>query len=76
MDATAVRINISALESPARGSIAEFAARTIARVRAGIAAARQAREAHALLLGMNDRGLRDIGLTRIELHRLYSDGQV
>jgi uncharacterized protein YjiS (DUF1127 family) len=76
LDATAVRINLNGLESPAHGSIADFAARTIARVRARIAAARQAREAHALLLDMNDRELRDIGLTRFEVQRFYSDGQV
>ena len=69
--------SISTGSSPRRmRSIADFAARTIARVRAGIAAARQAREARALLLGMNDRELRDIGLTRFELQRFYSDGQV
>ena len=76
MDATTVRFNLNGLESPAHASIADIAARTIARVRAGIAAARQAREARALLLGMNDRELRDIGLTRFELQRFYSDGQV
>jgi len=75
MDATAVRINLDGLEFSARGSFVDFAARTIARVRARIAAARQAREARALLLGMSDLDLRDIGLTRFELQRFYNDGQ-
>ena len=76
MDATAVRINLDGLEFSARGSFVDFAARTIARVRARIAAARQAREARALLLGMSDRDLRDIGLTRYELRRLHDDNQI
>ena len=76
MDATAVRINLDGLEFSARGSFVDFAARTIARVRARIAAARQAREARALLLGMSDRDLRDIGLKRYELRRLHDDNQI
>ena len=76
MDATAVRINLDGLEFSARGSFVDFAARTIARVRARIAVARQAREARTLLLGMSERDLRDIGLTRFELHRLYDEGRV
>ena len=75
MDATAVRFNLHGLEFSARRSFVDLAVRTIARVRARIAAARQAREARALLLGMSDRDLRDIGLTRIELRRFYNDGQ-
>jgi len=76
MDATAVRINLDGLEFSARGLFVDFAAGTIARVHARIAAARQAREAHALLLGMSDRDLRDIGLTRYELQRFNNDGQI
>ena len=76
MDATAVRINLDGLEFSARRSFVDFAVRTIARVRARIAAARQAREARALLLGMSDRDLRDIGLTRYELQRFNNDGQI
>jgi uncharacterized protein YjiS (DUF1127 family) len=75
MDATAVRFNLHGLEFSARRSFVDLAVRTIARVRARIAAARQAREARALLLGMSDRDLRDIGLTRFELQRFYNDGQ-
>jgi uncharacterized protein YjiS (DUF1127 family) len=76
MNATAVRINVNGLEAPARRFIADLALRAIASVSARIAAARQAREARALLLGMSERDLRDIGLTRFELHRLYDDGRV
>ena len=76
MNATAVRINVNGLEAPARRFIADLALRAIAGVGARIAAARQAREARALLLGMSERDLRDIGLTRFELHRVYDDGRV
>ena len=76
MNATAVRINVNGLEAPARRFIADLALRAIASVSARIAAARQAREARALLLGMSERDLRDIGLTRFELHRVYDDGRV
>jgi len=76
MNATAVRINVNGLEAPARRLIADLALRAIASVSARIAAARQAREARALLLGMSERDLRDIGLTRFELHRVYDDGRV
>jgi uncharacterized protein YjiS (DUF1127 family) len=58
----------------ARGGLAEWLAQAIAGVRRRIAAARHAREARALLLGMSDRDLRDIGLTRHEPHRLLGDG--
>jgi uncharacterized protein YjiS (DUF1127 family) len=76
MNATAVRINVNGLEAPARRLIADLALRAIASVGARIAAARQAREARALLLGMSERDLRDIGLTRFELQRRYDDGRV
>ena len=76
MNATAVRINVNGLEAPARRFIADLALRAIASVSARIAAAREAREARALLLGMSERDLRDIGLTRFELHRRYDDGRV
>jgi uncharacterized protein YjiS (DUF1127 family) len=76
MNANAVRINVNGLEVPARRFIADLALRAIASVSARIAAAREAREARALLLGMSERDLRDIGLTRFELHRLYDDGRV
>jgi uncharacterized protein YjiS (DUF1127 family) len=76
MNATAVRINVNGLEAPARRFIADLALRAIASVSARIAAARQAREARALLLGMSERDLRDIGLTRFELQRRYDDGRV
>lgn len=76
MNATAVRINVNGLEAPARRFIADLALRVIAGVSARIASARQAREARALLLGMSERDLRDIGLTRFEVHRLYDDGRV
>lgn len=71
MSTTAVSVEGSGLEFAARRSIADLASRTIARVRARIAAAREAREARSLLLGMSERDLRDIGLTRFELHRLH-----
>jgi len=76
MNATAVRINVNGLEAPARRFIANLALRAIVSVGARIAAARQAREARTLLLGMSERDLRDIGLTRFELHRLYDEGRV
>ena len=76
MNVTAVRINVNGLEAPARRFIADLALRAIASVSARIAAARQAREARALLLGMSERDLRDIGLTRFELQRRYDDGRV
>lgn len=76
MNATAVRINVNGLEAPARRLIADLALRVIAGVSARIAAARQAREARVLLLGMSERDLRDIGLTRFEVHRIYDDGRV
>ena len=76
MNATAVRINVNGLEAPAGRFIADLALRAIASVSARIAAARQAREARALLLGMSERDLRDIGLTRFESHRLYDEGRV
>jgi len=75
MDATAVRINPNSREFSARGSVLRFAVRTIARARARIAAASEAREADTLLRGMSDRDLRDIGLTRFEVQRFYNDGQ-
>jgi uncharacterized protein YjiS (DUF1127 family) len=67
MSATAGRIPIGA-----GNGLADVFARAIAAVRRHIAAAREAR---ALLLGMTDRELRDIGLTRYELVRLYEDGR-
>lgn len=70
MSATAGRIPIGA-----GNGLADVFARAIAAVRRHIAAARAAREARALLLGMTDRELRDIGLTRYELVRLYEDGR-
>ena len=60
----------------AGSGLADGFARAIAAVRRRIAAARAAREARALLLGMSDRELRDIGLTRYELGRLYDDGRL
>jgi uncharacterized protein YjiS (DUF1127 family) len=71
MNTTAVSVEGSGLEFAARRFIADLASRTIARVRARIAAARESREARALLLGMSERDLRDIGLTRFELHRFH-----
>ena len=74
--ARALRIGIDDVHPSARDPIIEFLARAIARGRERLAAARQAREARALLLGMSDRDLRDIGLTRFELHRLYNDARL
>ncbi len=71
MNTTAVSVEGSGLEVAARRFSADLASRTVARVRARLAAAREAREARALLLGMSERDLRDIGLTRFELHRLH-----
>jgi uncharacterized protein YjiS (DUF1127 family) len=51
------------------GAIADFARH----VRSRWEAARSARAAKAHLLGMSDRDLRDIGLTRFELHRVYGE---
>ena len=71
MNTTAVSFEGSGFEFAARRFIADLASRTLARVRARLAAAREAREAGALLLGMSERDLRDIGLTRFEVHRLH-----
>jgi uncharacterized protein YjiS (DUF1127 family) len=56
------------------GAIAAFGLRMTARMRERLAAARHRREAEAHLAGMTDRDLRDIGLTRHELHRLFNHG--
>jgi uncharacterized protein YjiS (DUF1127 family) len=71
-----IRIGATYTGQPTPGAIADFVQRTVVRVREHFAAARQGREAEAHLLGMNDRDLRDIGLTRHELHRLFNDGWI
>lgn len=58
----------------ARSRLAEWLAPVVAGVRRRIAAGRHAREARALLLGMSDRDLRDIGLIRHELQRPHDGG--
>lgn len=73
--ARALRIGIDDVHPSARGAIVELLVRAIARARQHFAAARHAREARAHLLAMSDRDLRDIGLTRHELHRLFNDGR-
>jgi uncharacterized protein YjiS (DUF1127 family) len=75
MNTTIRRLPLGA-RSGLAGWFAEWLARAIAGVRGRIAAARDARAAHAALLGMSDRDLRDIGLTRYELHRLHDDGRL
>lgn len=55
---------------------ADFIGRAIGRIREQLAAARGKREAEALLFGMSDRDLRDIGLTREELRWHYRNGRI
>jgi uncharacterized protein YjiS (DUF1127 family) len=70
MNTTVQRLTLGA-----RSVAAEWLAQVIERLRRRVAAACEAREARALLLGMNDRDLRDIGLTRYEIHRLHDGGR-
>ena len=76
MDTTVHGFRISAPDAGFTGAIAAFALRIAARVRERLAAARQQREAEAHLLGMTDRNLRDIGLRRDELLRLFNGGRI
>ena len=46
--------------------------RAIARVAAAVAAAQRSAKARSELLALSDRSLRDIGLTRCEVERLFS----
>ena len=71
-----VRIGTSGAGTTLTGAIAAFGLRTMARVRERLAAARHRREAEAHLARMTDRDLRDIGLTRHELHRLLNHGWI
>jgi uncharacterized protein YjiS (DUF1127 family) len=60
-------------EGATAGSIADFIAGLAGKMRARRAAARAERETGALLLGMSDRDLRDIGLTRDQWNQLFRD---
>lgn len=62
-------IRIGAAGPSLAGAIADFARRVGERWEA----ARNKRAAMERLLAMSDRDLRDIGLTRFELQRLYGD---
>lgn len=71
-----LRIGSPRAVHPYARAIAGLVLRIADGVRGRFVAARQAREARAQLLGMSDRDLRDIGLTRFELHRLNDDGRL
>jgi uncharacterized protein YjiS (DUF1127 family) len=57
------------------GSVADFIAGLAVKIRARAARTRAERETETRLLGMSDRDLRDIGLTRDEWRRLIRDGE-
>lgn len=76
MDTTVHGFRISAPGAGFAGAIAAFVLRMTAWMRERLAAARHRREAEAHLLGMTDRHLRDIGLRRDELLRLFNGGRI
>ena len=69
-----IRIGTTRIGRPHEGTIAGSIADFIAGLAGKMRARRAEREARALLHGMSDRDLRDIGLTRDQWNRLLRDG--